>query len=122
MKQNITLDDLNQLSDNGKERLIEWKVKHDREQTTKEQIEAPTFTDIAILEGSLMSQIGNGKWLCLNIGEMIEFLGEDLTIQITNTEDNYAELTDESWWVKGNRNYLCDVLWCACVVVLNDEV
>lgn len=105
MKQHIDTQQLSQLTDKGREKLI--------------------------------SQIGNGKWLCLSIGQMIELLNNyNINVQISDTENSLISLTDNARWLvhdatiikslnklytDGGTGELCDALWSACVEVLNGE-
>lgn len=102
MKQYITLEQLNELSDKGKERLQEYFYER-----------YPMGTDRECEE---INDIDDGYLPLLSIGQMIEFLGENNALE---GEDITAQLLLPIDW----RDYhkLCDALWEAVKEVLHAE-
>lgn len=91
MKQNISITDLNELSDTGKERLREWWDKKLPYESAKNLTETSQW---------LSEQVGNMVKLkhlpLLSIGQLIEFLldhGENLRDRFYMRED----FCDELW-------------------------
>lgn len=121
MKQNITVEQLNELSKRGLKRLLTW-----REKKTKEDLEGQTY----VIVDDFPDQRGLSRFM--DIGQMIEFL--DTKAEINNLHygrtDPYwlLEVTERSIVKKpasGHRDYggseLCDVLWEAVKEVLNEQ-
>lgn len=99
MKQHISVEDLQQLSDKGKGRLIEWWASHQ-------------FSTCEIYRESKNS----ARYPLLSIGQLIEFLEEKDNFwyqsfwMINNEEDLFVQ--------KGYVSELCDSLWEAVKEVL----
>lgn len=139
MKQHITPDQLNELSDKGKEKLREWwkPVEGDQCIDPYEQIQTTVWCcEDDVEEGSLP---------LLSIGQMIEFLDESEWIESIHApqhgelnkgdlkhkdDDTYWEERDMSnpynWQVytttvgSWNTKELCDALWEAVKEVIED--
>lgn len=110
MKQHITIEQLNELSEKGKERLREWWNKT---QTTK--------------DGEKWEN-GISNIVCLSIGQMLEFLDESgHTFYSINTQENNGKreffmISYKKSSIKqalnGHRTELCDALWEAVKEIL----
>lgn len=93
MRQHISVEQLNELSDKGKEKLREWYKKYKHE----------------IIPGSSTTDIGQGTYFdpLLSIGQMIEFL-EDQQLTVENMEQ-YKNIY---WTVYLSNKYADDsVTW-----------
>jgi hypothetical protein len=91
MKQNITTEQLNELSDNSYRILLEW--------------------------GTERGYDSNSSWPLLSIGQMIEFLGEGRDDD-SYVDDNYDHVIIHGEWgfsndlaIAWDGEELCDVLW-----------
>lgn len=111
MKQHISLQDLNELSEKGKERLDAWiEIKTDRG------------------EGYIGTGVCNecGNKLTLNIGQLIELLGNDYWRVIADDWKNDKYVGIE--WGTGIDDFkspkpeeLCDALWEPVKQILEQE-
>lgn len=114
MKQHISLSDLNQLSDKGKERLWEWDLK------TK-TIEANKF-------GAIYTQWRTDENLpLLSIGQLIQFLDEheffvDFVLKQFHPQNCWVV---RYMWFDKEKEFvaeeLCDSLWMAVKDILEKE-
>ena len=95
MKQYITLEQLNELSEKGKERLREWA-------NNKSYDDNLILTD----DGRYFQQ--------LSIGQIIEFLDENKRILVVIGKKKIKGIT----W-KFEEEELCDALWKAVKNILN---
>lgn len=96
MKQNITKDQLNELSEKGKEKIRGWQM---------EPYKGTWY------EGELSP--------LLSIGQMIEFLGDFcIDVDLSNGKLNGTGYITEA---REDGMELCDALWEACKEVLEDE-
>ncbi len=137
MKQTITVDQLNQLSDSGKQKLREWwnPEAFDLYVDTKANeltIVLPRMGGLLNGDVPVVIKPDNGLPL-LSIGQMIEFLdGEKLDMPYSGKVDFYgvSKTGEENWYVGvdgsdelASTNHvkpeLCDALWSACLEVLN---
>lgn len=131
MKQNITLDDLNQLSDKGRKGLREWWETKWNE------------GDFDLYFAGDHERFDIDECLpLLSIGQMIEFLEDEwMRICVFNKSISPIYYRKGSWSIdklctkhedfpcyeQGCTNNtdsfkeLCDALWSACVEVLNRE-
>lgn len=105
MKQNITVEQLNELSKKQADKLLEWvnQKKYYREDSRE-------------YGGS------NYDWTlpALNIGQMIEFLNENFKEEISMGQPNKQEWCFLSKKGKhSNNKELCDALWQVVKEVLN---
>jgi hypothetical protein len=111
MKQHITIDQLNELSEKGKERL-------------HVHVGIGPYSGIDSLEKYL-------DVVLLSIGEMIEFLvskGKNFSMNYDRNPDMWTFINGK-WWpnskgeTKAGEDYLkiADALWSACVEVLERE-
>lgn len=99
MKQHITEEQLNELSDIGKKTLKEWGLKRNWNN------EKPNI--VFLTDGKVQG------WLpLLSIGQMIEFLNDRELRQFTS---RFMEMVEES------DKELCDALWEAVKEVLNER-
>lgn len=112
MKQHITSDQLNELSDKAKNKLWKMAEPHDYE-----------FNEMG---ANVCNRCGNfqsipdfpGKCLpLLSIGQMIEFLVDNNSPMIKNDMGTIGSFE----WVAGSEE-LCDDLWEAVKEVLEGEV
>ena len=90
MKQSITIDDINQLSETGRSRLAQWCQEH--------------CPDDWLMPGGIQ---------LLNIGQLIEFLG-DSWIAAIRKEAGHT-------WGIPRKERLCDGLWEAVVKKLERD-
>jgi len=105
MKQCITINQLNELTDKGKERLREWWAKKGLSRGLKD---------------------GDGFYTALpilSVGQMIEFLDENRSYPVVNDESGELlsgciEIKNATIWWDEETN-LCDALWEACREVLS---
>lgn len=104
MKQNITLEQVNELNEDQKHQLTNW------------------FRD----EGpwDIVELTNEDKIPLLNIGQMIEFLGNPEIRQVEMEEDESGTIV--KWIVELPSNWnssveLCDALWSAIKRVLTYE-
>lgn len=103
MKQHITAEQLNELSEKGKKKLRKWSQNLDS-----------SF--------DLTEDNDNGLPL-LSIGQMIEFLQQHhLKTDPMNMTITYSSSL-LSWWFKDEKQYreLCDALWEAVKEVLEKK-
>lgn len=128
MKQHITPEQLNELSEKGKERLKEWWIKDERSDMFEATIVVahPEYnTPISLSD--MADRVGwytdKGCYPLLSSGQMIEFLdehsksGHDYWIDKINDWNYDAEI----YWIENapKRLELCDALWEAVKEVLN---
>lgn len=93
MKQHITVKQLNELSDKGKEKLIEWFLQWDNEDVNE-------WSEGSYREGMYLD---NGEFCpFLSIGQMIEFL---LTYTANGKLANPSSIEFEA------DEDFCDLLW-----------
>lgn len=93
MKQNITIEQINELSEKGKERLITWLYAHDYE----DQIfNIPTCGEENCCMESVIEE--------LSIGQMIEFLEEHNywsigkgVVPLSLSGNNIEKISDALW-------------------------
>lgn len=143
MKQHITVKQLNELSDNGKEKLRKWwKPKkgdwachrfvhitenHFGDRTYRPDVnkwETLVFRETPTKNRDFVFDKEYEALPVLSIGQMIEFLGEDdMEILYIEPHDKYSLkcVFDGQNWEKEyfGRNFsLCDLLWEAVKEVL----
>ena len=120
MKQYITPEQLNQLSDRGKERLVKW---------IESKLEPP------IPGSAYIGPTSSDHQICyfMTIGQMIEFLDENTdNFELRSGRMGKSYLIDVPdgsviWhgWAGDteieDEFVLCDALWEACKEVLNEE-
>lgn len=117
MKQHITIEQLNELSEKGKENLRAWWKPQQGDKCVK-WLGSGSIEEEVIIGGSdqnyeEVSELNNGLTPLLSIGQMIEFLEE-------TTDKTYGE----RWWykiffggyggevgLKEEDVELCDALW-----------
>ncbi len=105
MKQCITLKQWDELNFNQKQLLTDYKRRNDHSEYKE--------------------MVSTYEWL--TIGQMIEFLGEDLVEMNRYTKDDMT--SGKSWWICCNpipdmsykRDNLCNALWAACKYKLNGD-
>ncbi len=133
MKQNITIEQLNELSDKGKERLRDWWKPTGLEliiyQFSKGWEETENYPDGeygCLVEPDHPENKGNALPR-LSIGQMIEFLDEYDPSSI-GAEGGYwwdyvLTISDNQIVPSGgyNENFLCDALWQAVKEILEKE-
>lgn len=119
MKQNITIEQLNELSDKGKEKLREWWKPKEGDLT-----DCGTYYydgEYVFFENKMD---GNQKcYPLLSIGQMIEFLDDNKMIMDIDPHYQIGYLHGEKFIVGGKTicwwdKELCDVLWLAIKKVL----
>lgn len=141
MKQHITIEQLNELSKNGQEKLKEWwKPQLDHIVAYKNYDQGvPLYlvVDNDMRSGWSFDQAMEGVIVLplLSIGQMIEFLDEHNHFSpkgnIVGIVKEYVG-SDEYWWglkyeayndkmVMNSDKELCDALWEAVKEVLQDE-
>lgn len=139
MKQNITKDQLNELTDKAKDRLNKWwKPKEgDRFYTTdphsfigldeeiKESIVCPEMQWDEESFVTVNDDLGKDYYPLLSIGQMIEFLDEYKQNKEWKIEKTtYDERGGWFWSVDGKKQYvrsLCDALFEAVKEILERE-
>ena len=104
MKQRITIDQLNELSEKGKERLLEWGMDKERFLYNK-------FIGQPYYDKKLKTWVAEDKFepIPLNIGQMIEFL------------DGFSDISSSdllTWEAKRDSDWLCNALLEAVKEVL----
>lgn len=138
MKQHITLTDLEQLSEKGKVNLREWWRPKEGDKThIILDIDGIAYK-ICYLTKERMNIVTGGEiWTpLLSIGQMIEYLTEN-GYEITLSHARYGENPNTEWWLDNisspklegrifseshrTNNELADVLWQACVEILDTE-
>ena len=128
MKQHITVEQLNELSEKSKEKLWDWCLEIGRIGTEykKEHKDCPSPHT-----GDCVTYV----LPLLSIGQMIEFLDEHTNLRITKYIITPNEIDKQDLWeietrvspvFKYNDLYtrsekLCDALWEAVKEVLNDK-
>ena len=119
IKQHISVKQLNELSDKGKDKLRKWCKKHNylfwlhANHETDQDLWC--YSDMKSVDRENLKEYTTPL---LSIGQMLEFLGGDLH-KIINEGDCWAI---EIWHKKTirARNYeLADALWGLCTEVLN---
>jgi len=115
MKQHITLEQLNELREKQKEKLIKWyKIQPEQLWTLKENLPNSSYywSGFRILEEMKHNE---DMLPVFSIGQMIEFLEPHLKMTIEHEVD--------MWFVDDyyNERELCDALWEAVKEVLNKE-
>lgn len=113
MKQNITSEQLNELSEKGKDRLSEWWTSHYYGKELPENVECSAYDTEAYISSPLCEY---GVEPLLSIGQMIEFLSD-------HDRDWHYEI--EQWGLNDvcempDVEELCDSLWEAVKEVLED--
>lgn len=103
MKQHISKEQIKELSDKGKERLREWVIKSNLSRDDSKFIYYKFSNDTY------------GYLPLLSIGQMIEFLGED--IHFIRREETGWRL-DTKYCEYEDYEELCDALWEAVKQVL----
>lgn len=144
MKQHITKEQLEELSESGKDRLREWWVplRGDWVAEGSKEFVLTALEDegyYVIEDESFRHAIEKKDMLpLLSIGQMIQFLNREYVefymLDEDNFPDNYEELQGkppciDCWYVrvvgKGEHSHiekeLADALWEACRVVLETE-
>ena len=116
MKQNITIEQLNELSEKGKKKLRKWwKPK-----------EGDLFLD-TIGEGQVVwcceDDVEEGSLPLLSIGQMIEFLDEHLLegnyqIQRNGERNSWRLNSDDIEFDEEGKSELCDMSWQAVKEIL----
>lgn len=129
MKQHITPEDLNQLSESGKQKLREWwKPQQGDWIYTSAWVDDKTKNDLILCmsspTGMVWQQMLNGALPLLSIGQMVEFLtAQKSTLRIEkwkSTEWLCGEIyNSEEYKNEKSGVELCKALWSACVEVLN---
>jgi len=114
MKQYITPEQLNELSEKGKERL-RGRI-HQKWQDEAEALEPMVFVTTASPQD---------RDLLLSIGQMIEFLDEKNYLEIIDYGGVNIGGYQNKWRVECENsqisdNELCDALWEACKQVLEE--
>lgn len=145
MKQHITIDDLNKLSDKGKERLRKWwkpeygdnyayhKYTHKGIWKYEEHIYVDEI-GYDLIDPTIASDIIPNKrdYPLLSIGQMIEFLDEYTNNKGWFMQNIYLTAIggytlekpkEEGYWIARllQTLELCDVLWEACIEKLECE-
>ncbi len=138
MKQHITPEQLNELSEKGKKELREWAWPH------KSENSETSFTSRYDLDEFVMYDGEPHRNILLSIGQMIEFLDEHLVTEYGGTDLNLEIYQpqifgDNDWFVRTktmvdrktgqNNEYekeyieseLCDALWEATKSILSKE-
>ncbi|KKK49467.1 hypothetical protein LCGC14_3134760 [marine sediment metagenome] len=115
MKQHITTDQLNELSEKGKEKLLKWWKRNGYRKITGTYADTGKF----VYTDSLLS-----------IGQMIEFLDDrgffedEKTHQVRSISKGKPGMNWQ-WFLRLNKEFndyeLCDALWSACKEVLNES-
>lgn len=101
MKLYITVEQLNELTDKGKKKLILWVTKL-------------TIPNYSSFEGIMISNPDLKDKALLSIGQMIQFLGKDYKYTvITRFGDQERDITEV---VEPDK--LCDCLWEAVKEIL----
>lgn len=131
MKQNITIEQLNELGEKGKERLREWwKPKEfdlyiSRYGYEVNGWEVDNDGCVSFDEENKLDKVNDGdsKWeKCyplLSIGQMVEFLDENkIMLQFDNYGRKYENEKDVKHFHIGFNEQLCDNLWLAVKEVL----
>lgn len=120
MKQHITIEQLNELTDKGRERLREWW----KPKTLGELFYDPEHGYVAWNPSTPMKmRIAEVEPLpILSIGQMIEFLGQK-TIEIDAYEQRWDSWAVGVWErdgmsIRHESSELCDALWEAVKEVL----
>lgn len=113
MKQRITVDQLNELTDQQKEKLREWwkPKKYDL---------YIDFTNRTVAKETYVCMVHHEKWPnevpLLSIGQMIEILRQKHAHQLTVIFWNMAYCQEDEEW--SSTDELCDCLWEVVKAVL----
>lgn len=116
MKQNITVEQLNKLSDKGKERLRKWCLN----KNYYEYVDTSMPSDMVKTPSTIIK-----KPSLLSIGQMIEFLDSEIPNPLGRWSIDYQINTDPNSSAEGEQDYmvsfseietsnsesLCDALW-----------
>lgn len=136
MKQHLTPQDLDQLTPAGKDKLRDWCCEHlDYSSATswgsnRRQILADGT--ICYFDDKAMDEDETMPIALLSIGQMIKFLYDhNVTISLLNSDTKQVSTTPNGHWNAllfyeggahaSQRNELTEILWSACVEVLNKE-
>ncbi|HEX8965414.1 MAG TPA: hypothetical protein VF820_03220 [Patescibacteria group bacterium] len=112
MKQHITIEQLNELSEKGKERLQYWYAASKYPKTVK--VKLPEGFTITTYKEELWKR---KKLPLLSIGQMIEFLEEKHELRRSHWENTKfikpSSTTQISWTHESsiNSHDICDNLW-----------
>lgn len=100
MKQIITAEQLEEMSDNAYEKYLDWMIKNNYTQG-----------------------FGRDHIVPMNIGQMIEFLNENQEYQfhIMRRTVDWKILVGDLHYGKVLGKELCDSLWEACKDILSEE-
>lgn len=103
MKQNITIEQIGELNEKGKERLRKWLGS-----------KGYNLTGNVYEDGSFEVDLE------LSLGQMIEFLKEEHLKSNPSNMIIFYSSSLLSWWIKEGEQYkeLCDALWIATKEVL----
>jgi hypothetical protein len=118
MKQHITIEQFNELSDKGKQSLRKYVLKELAEPIKDARTTGPFAGAIYHLEVPAEDYI-------LSIGQMIEFLNTTHTVQIQQWMDEFKDWRVGLDWSSAEHFYyivekpeLCDALWEAVKEIL----
>jgi hypothetical protein len=109
MKQHITEDQLNQLSDKNKKKLIEWIYDHDYEDNL-------IWYEQTCGEDNCCSE---SRINPLSIGQMIEFMDGNFINFWRGKRDDWLIIIDDDKHIV--KKELVDALWDAVKEVLNEN-
>lgn len=131
MKQHITIEQINELSKNGKERLRKWwKPKNGdiySNEGEQEIFHFPCAGEYCAMEGKTKMTYPSGLQVkfypLLSIGQMIEFLDEHASQFVLDYGTSEFGEWQKHWRLIFDENQyecdeLCDALWEACKEVL----
>lgn len=128
MKQHITIDQLNELSEQGKEKLREWWKPQVGHMVLWDHLSGPlTRNGECMWDDLTKDDFEKDDYLpLLSIGQMIEFLNEN-SMRITRQDHEGAEC----WYIEHSKfdnnkiwmfiPELCDALWEAVKQVLEEK-
>lgn len=143
MKQRITIDDLNQLADKGKERLREWwqPSSGDKIYLNVELYRGGTEWKELFLGDFIWDESEKHPWAIIGIGDQYEndtpyqetalpllSIGQMIEFLYDNTEYNGSsfygdeglkeQIEGVDFYIRWSSE-LCDVLWNECLKILN---
>ena len=131
MKQHISIEQLNELSKKGKERLRKWCFNYPEEDARWDNLELTIDgkTTVNLCEDNLISEWLEKAYPILSIGQMIEFLVEeqkkhpgkyykkdDRVLSIMLAIPDIRPIGGLNW-----QGELANALWEACKDILNGK-
>lgn len=120
MRQHISIEQLNELSEKGKKRLVKWwKPKQGDLVLFMQGALIATIYPIDWTNEELKNKkpIENQEFPLLSIGQMIEFLDEHTDLE---SEDSHFPMKEISWRTDIYPE-LCDSLWEAVKEILETD-